>query len=395
MNTAADRLPSSSTAGALYAAITAALVLVVGMGFGRFSFTVVYPHMVGEGVLSVTSGSWAASANYAGYLAGALLAVRVRAHQAGLLCLVAMLGTALGLLLMGVVTTPLGILLIRTLAGVLSALSIVSASLWLLEQRGQTRDAPLLYAGVGAGIALSAEIPAWAVHGTSSTQLWLLLGAAAVIVTLLAAPGLLRRGAVAGHAPSPAASSPPAQLSARPLLWLYGLAGLGYIVTATYLPLFVKTVLPDLNPAHIWAVFGLGAVPSCFVWHRLQVRLGTPRALGCNLLLQAIGVALPVLLPTSVGYLLSALLVGGTFMGTVTIAIPAARQIVSAKGANMVALMTVYYSVGQIVGPLLSALLLKLGGGANAALLAAASALLIAAALTTVLVPGTPPRSPS
>ena len=48
-----------------------AMVLIVGMGFGRFAFTGLYPLMVDEGILSIAGGSWAASANYAGYLLGA------------------------------------------------------------------------------------------------------------------------------------------------------------------------------------------------------------------------------------------------------------------------------------------------------------------------------------
>ena len=55
----------------LRAAIAAAVILAIGMGFGRFAFTAIYPHMVTEGVLSLRDGSLAASANYAGYLLGA------------------------------------------------------------------------------------------------------------------------------------------------------------------------------------------------------------------------------------------------------------------------------------------------------------------------------------
>ena len=43
------------------------------MGIGRFAFTPVLPMMQHEGALSITGAAWLASANYAGYLAGALL----------------------------------------------------------------------------------------------------------------------------------------------------------------------------------------------------------------------------------------------------------------------------------------------------------------------------------
>ena len=76
-----------NAAARLRAAIAAAAILAIGMGFGRFAFTAIYPHMVKEGVLTLHDGSRAASANYAGYLLGAILAMRARAHSANTISL--------------------------------------------------------------------------------------------------------------------------------------------------------------------------------------------------------------------------------------------------------------------------------------------------------------------
>ncbi len=46
---------------------------MIGMGYGRFAFTGVLPLMLNEGLLTLHEGNLAASANYAGYLVGALL----------------------------------------------------------------------------------------------------------------------------------------------------------------------------------------------------------------------------------------------------------------------------------------------------------------------------------
>ena len=367
----------------LRAAIAAAVILAIGMGFGRFAFTAIYPHMVREGVLSLHDGSLAASANYAGYLLGAILAMRARAHSAHRLCLWSVAGTALCL---GVLALPMPVWLIvtvRGVAGVFSALAMVAASLWLLVQRGHGRGAPLLYAGVGAGIAVSAELLVLASRlGWHSAGMWLLLAGVTALAGLAAAPAIAASGQATLAAPAQAvASSILAPVAPWPLVLIYGLAGFGYIVTATYLPVLVGAALPGLNSAHVWAVFGLGAAPSCFLWHRLHERLGTCQALRLNLLLQALGVALPVLAPTAAGYLLSAILVGGTFVGTVTIAMPAAQRaaVKAAKfGSNMMAIMTVVYGIGQIIGPVLAGSLYAQSHSFNSALLAAAGALLLA-----------------
>ncbi|MEG0885194.1 MAG: YbfB/YjiJ family MFS transporter, partial [Janthinobacterium sp.] len=195
---------------------------------------------------------------------------------------------------------------------------------------------------------------------------------------LAAVPVIASGGQATPDAPPPAAAPALAPVAPWPLVLIYGLAGLGYIVTATYLPVLVRTALPDLDSAHVWAVFGLGAAPSCFLWHRLHERLGTRQALRLNLALQALGVALPVLAPSAAGYLLSAILVGGTFVGTVTIAMPAAQRAAVKAGASMMAIMTVVYSVGQIIGPVLAGSLQAQFHSFSGALLAAAGALLLA-----------------
>ena len=367
----------------LRSAIEAAMILAIGMGFGRFAFTAIYPHMVDEGVLSLHDGSLAASANYAGYLLGAILSMRAHARSAHKLCVWSVIGTVACL---GLLALPMPVWLIvtvRGLAGLFSALSMVSASLWLLEHRKHGSGAPLLYAGVGIGIALSAELLVLATHlGLHSTGMWLMLCGVTLVLGLLAAPGIVASGEGTLDALLKPVSISQAPVAAWPLVLIYGLAGFGYIVTATYLPVLVKLALPDLNSAHVWAVFGLSAAPSCFLWYRAHERYGTRKVLRLNLLLQAIGVALPALVPSAASYLLSALLVGGTFMGTATIAMPAAQRAACAMaskiGSKLVAIMTLVYGVGQVTGPVLAEALYKQHHNFSSSLLAAACALLLA-----------------
>ena len=53
-------------------AIAGAVALAVAMGIGRFAFTPLLPMMLADGVIDLAAASWLASANYLGYLAGAL-----------------------------------------------------------------------------------------------------------------------------------------------------------------------------------------------------------------------------------------------------------------------------------------------------------------------------------
>lgn len=76
------------------------------------------------------------------------------------------------------------------------------------------------------------------------------------------------------------------------LAMLYGLAGFGYIIVATYLPLMAKDAGQPVLTAHLWTLVGLSIVPR-LLW--LAVGSQTVGALPCltaNLLVQAICVLL-------------------------------------------------------------------------------------------------------
>ncbi|HKB55668.1 MAG TPA: YbfB/YjiJ family MFS transporter, partial [Ramlibacter sp.] len=53
-------------------AIAGMLSLAVAMGIGRFAFTPLLPLMLAQHLVDLSGASWLASANYLGYLLGAL-----------------------------------------------------------------------------------------------------------------------------------------------------------------------------------------------------------------------------------------------------------------------------------------------------------------------------------
>jgi len=366
----------------MFAALAAALVIAVGMGFGRFAFTGIYPTMVDDGLLNVHAGSIAASVNYGGYLLGALLAVGINNKHAYRLCIWMLAATVLSLAALSVADEIWLIIFIRGLAGIFSALAMVGASVWLLQNKGYSQGAPLLYAGVGMGVLLSAEIlAAGQFFGFHSHDLWLLLAVSATALAALAVAGLRDRTATRTSMRVQPLPDGMVSLGIGKLIVIYGLAGFGYIITATFLPLLVSKAVDTLTPIHVWAVFGLGAVPSCFLWQSVVARWGTRTALFTNLAVQAIGVVLPVISALPAAYLASALIVGGTFMGTVTIAMPAASRIARTVQFNVLAAMTAAYGVGQIAGPVVANYLFDWSHSFSAPLTVAGIVLWVAAML--------------
>lgn len=364
-----------------HVACAAALILAIAMGIGRFAYTAIYPYSLAEGILTAQTGGMLAAANYSGYLVGALLALKIPAHWVQRTVIATVLLTVLGLALLALLQSWMLMLVIRTVAGLCSAMVMINLSRWLFEQYQYVEHAAILYAGVGIGIVLSSECIAWAASlGLSSQGLWAVVTLLALILLAIAVLSLSldppRRDMVK---PVPVHSSLiPTQSQPRYLMLLYGLAGLGYIITATYLPSLVQQALPDVAAAHIWAIFGLAAIPSCWFWSWLSQQLGVRWGLLSNLAVQALGVSLPIFVVSEWSYVWSAILVGGCFMGTVTLAMITAQALVAKGTKHLIALMTMAYGIGQILGPVLMNLLLDWQASMQSALICATVALLLA-----------------
>jgi len=146
------RVSASPASSSWREAMAAALALAVAMGFGRFAFTGMYPLMVRDGTMSVATGSLAASANYAGYLLGALLAARIPHVSASRWSRIALAGTVACLAALALPAPAAVLIGVRFLAGVLSALALVCSAIWLLQIRAQHHGAPLMFSGVASAL---------------------------------------------------------------------------------------------------------------------------------------------------------------------------------------------------------------------------------------------------
>ncbi|MEC1695099.1 YbfB/YjiJ family MFS transporter, partial [Schinkia azotoformans] len=169
------------------------------------------------------------------------------------------------------------------------------------------------------------------------------------------------------------------------LPWLiiaYGLEGLGYIVTGTFIVSIAdKTSIFSIDPAIVWMVVGLGAIPSCIIWSTLAKKWGFVKSLIFSMILQSIGIALPVFWLSQSSLIISALLFGATFMGITTLATTLARQMSPSNSSRIIGYLTAIYAVGQMIGPTIAGILLSYTQSFNTALIGAASVVFIGAML--------------
>ena len=104
---------------------------------------------------------------------------------------------------------------------------------------------------------------------------------------------------------------------------------------------------------------------------------GFIKSLIVAMLLQSIGIALPVFLISKNGLFISALLFGATFMGITTLATTLARQMSPSNSSKIIGYLTAIYAIGQMVGPAIAGVLSSYTKSYNSALIGASSVVLV------------------
>jgi predicted MFS family arabinose efflux permease len=374
------------------------------MGIGRFAFTPLLPMMLADGLVDLAAAGWLASANYLGYLVGALLCTVqpwIWSRWRGLPPVDGPSVVRGGLVATGLLTMAMALPwaglwpTLRFAAGVTSALVFVHASGWclaLLARRGQAALGGAMYAGPGAGIVASGLLAGamvswqWGAH-----RAWLVFGGLAFVLAALVWRTV--RSEPAATAPGPAAAAReehPTRQSAE-VAWLaaaYGLAGFGYIITATFLPVIARMALPGSGALDLfWPLFGLGVIVGALLATRVRLAGDLRLVLAGCYLLQAAGIGLTIGWPTLAGFALGSLLLGLPFTAITFFAMQEVRRLRPARVPGTMGLLTVLYGLGQIVGPPLASALLLHHGGAAAGFtlsLAIAAAALVVGALVYV-----------
>jgi MFS family permease len=387
----------------LVVAIAGAVALAVAMGLGRFAFTPLLPMMLHDGVVDLPAASWLASANYLGYLAGALLCTFQPWIAARVPRLPAVNGPWLlraGLVATGVLTLGMALPLpsawplLRFAAGVASAVVFVYTSGWCLAQLAR-RDAAALggvmYTGPGAGIVASglfaSAMVQWQWRAATG---WAIFGALAFVLTA----SVWRVFSMSSVAATPAApvattesqGTPHGRTETALLALAYGGAGFGYIVTATFLPVIARAALPGSPWLDLfWPIFGIGVITGALLSSRLRGGRDLRLLLAASYLVQALGIAIGIYWPTLTGFALGSLLLGIPFTAITFFAMQEVRRLRPALVASFMGLLTAVYGIGQIVGPPLVAVLLRRSPSAAAgftlSLEVAMSALLLGAAI--------------
>jgi predicted MFS family arabinose efflux permease len=335
------------------------LTPTVGLGIGRFAYSLVLPDMRDSLGWSYSAAGFMNTINAAGYLVGALMASRL-IKRYGLSAAVrwGTLACIVSLVLCALSGNFVVLSFARLLAGVGAAVGFVAGGA-LAARIAQTRPAranfllSLFYAGPGLGILSSGLIAPFVLQAFGPGSWWIVWWAMTLLSIVMTAPLML----AAIDADGGLADTAPASFPLGPvLIYLTGyfLFGAGYIAYMTFMIAYVRDAGGGAAAqSAFWSLIGASAFVTPWLWGRVLAfnrgGLSTAIVLGAN----ALGAGLPLFGHSALLLAVSALVFGVSFFAVVASTTAFVRfNYPPSAWPKGIAAMTIAFGIGQTLGPL-------------------------------------------
>ncbi|HXL30039.1 MAG TPA: YbfB/YjiJ family MFS transporter [Bradyrhizobium sp.] len=364
------------------------LAPTVGLGIGRFAYSLVLPDMRDALGWSYSAAGFMNTINAAGYLAGALMASRL-IKRFGLSAAVrwGTLACVVSLALCAMSGNFFVLSFARLLAGLGAAVGFVAGGA-LGAMIAQTRPAranfllSLFYAGPGLGIVSSGLIAPFMLQAFGPGSWWIVWWAMTALSVLMTIPLLLapidRSAGIADVAPAKFAILPVSIYLAG-----YFLFGAGYIAYMTFMIAYVRDGGGGAAAQSLfWSLIGISAFATPWVWRGALALdrggLSTTIILGVN----ALGASLPMFGHSPLLLAISALVFGVAFFAVVGSTTAFVRfNYPPSEWPAGIAAMTIAFGVGQTLGPIVVGAITDTLGNLSYALSLSAAMLALGAIL--------------
>jgi predicted MFS family arabinose efflux permease len=354
---APDRPPPDAHPARLI--LTLSLAATVGLGIGRFAYSLVLPDMREDLGWSYSAAGFMNTINAVGYLAGALVASRLiqrvgwsAAIRGGTLACVAALAVCAltgNFVALSLARLVLGI---GAAAGFVAGGALAASIAQAHPERGNFLLS-LYYAGPGVGILASGLIAPFTLQYFGPGSWWVVWWAMTLLSVVMTVPLFLVR-IESGVRFSQGSHAAFAIMPVLIYLAGYFLFGAGYIAYMTFMIAYVRDGGGGAAAqAAFWSLIGLSAFVTPWVWRGVLALdrggLATAIILGTN----ALGAALPMLGHSPAWLAVSAVVFGVAFFAVVGSTTAFVRfNYPPETWPTAIAAMTISFGVGQTLGPI-------------------------------------------
>jgi MFS family permease len=348
-------------------AVAGMLGVLVGLGFARFGYTpILEPMREGLG-LSYTHMGLIASANFLGYVSFSLLGGYLASKYGGRrVAIYSLLLIGVTMILTGLVRSFADALMARFLTGVGSAGVNVSFLGLVSSWFGKTRRGlatGIMNAGSSVGIIIvGIAIPLIILNFQDGWRVgWFFLGAAGIVIAAISYTLVRDKPEELGLKPVGAAEeqreiSPGMVYRSKTLLRLglvYILFGFSYIIFATFYSAHIILLGYSIELAGgFWSLVGVLSMFSGPFWGTVSDRIGRNYGLATVYTLLGVSFIIFGFSKGMMGLAVASLIAGITIFSIPTIVQAFCGDLVGAKAASAaIGFVTVFFGIGQMVGP--------------------------------------------
>ncbi len=357
---------------------------LIAIGFGRFIYTPILPSMQGGLNLSSTVMGVISSYNYFGYLVGSMISVLIKFKNIRILVVISSLVSAITICLMGFSSDIKIFMALRFICGISSAFGFVYTISLMFEhfQNSDNKSLQLLhFCGIGIGIAIG-TFSVWILSnsGFDWDFQWMIIGFLGILFCI---PIII-------YTPFQSDLSDNLNYKSKSKLEInfitislgYFFFGIGYIIFGTFISAMVKFTSDILSYQYVaWIIVGFFAIPSVLFWSWVSKKVSQDYLLFTSCLTVALGISFFLFEMNLYILALSCLLYGLGVPGSVALVLVEGKKRFSGNINISVAILTAAFSIGQILGPYISGMLIDLEKNYHSSIILAVICLIISSIL--------------
>ena len=333
------------------------LAVALALGIGRFSYTPILPYMREALGLSSSEAGLIGSWNYIGYLAGSLSILfpffsKQLKPSFIVACLISITSTGL------TATTENFhfICLTRFINGFSGAVVLICGTSLIFSrlEKFVTPDLRLVhFSGFGLGMALSSlGVMFCAYVNLGWKEQWLVM---VFICLLLFLPVLFLTPNPQKNTPQPSLKEITFRGSFILLCIGYACFGFGYIIYGTFIADLIRSSENFSGLENLaWLLSGIFAIPSALFWQKMGKMSSIDLSLLLSSLVCSVGALLLLFADHPNIVLTSCILYGFGIPGIVSLTLLEGRERFQGNITFSIAFLTMFFSVGQILGPYVS-----------------------------------------
>ena len=336
---------------------------LIAIGFGRFIYTPILPNMQDDLNLSSTTMGIISSYNYFGYLIGSIIPIIWKFSNFRNMIIFSSIFSVITIYLMGFTADIKFFIILRFLCGLSSAFGFVFTISFMFNFFKDFENKTLQlyhFCGIGLGIVIG-TVTVWIISMTGLfwNHQWLIVGLIGILLCIPIIIFIPKQLDLVTETRSQIKSKVKTDFITISVGYFF--FGVGYIIFGTFISAIARDSFEIPSYQYLsWIIVGFFAIPSVLFWDWISKKISIDFLLFLSCSTVTLGVSFLLFNDNLNYFLISCLLYGLGVPGSVALVLVEGKKRFIGNVNISVAIMTSAFSVGQILGPYISGILIDL-----------------------------------